>query len=154
MSPQPEIRIGDAEREAAVSALGEHYAAGRLTKEEYDERSEQAFAARTRSQLLPLFADLPRPQGAGAANAPSPGPRPGPGSDQSWGFRWSPQPPGRHGWWFGARLLPVVLVVGVLVVLTHLPWFLLLLVGWIVLARTSGHWSHRHHHGPRNHDWR
>ena len=36
--PGPELRIGDAEREAAVTALGEHYAAGRLTKDEYDER--------------------------------------------------------------------------------------------------------------------
>ena len=39
-SQGPELRIGDAEREATISALGEHYAAGRLTKEEYDERSD------------------------------------------------------------------------------------------------------------------
>ena len=56
-----EIRIGDAEREAAVAALGEHYAAGRLTKEEYDERAEQAWAARASSALTPLFVDLPAP---------------------------------------------------------------------------------------------
>jgi hypothetical protein len=62
MTPQPEIRIGDAEREAAVSALGEHYAAGRLTKEEYDERAGIAWTAKTNSVLWPLFADLPRPQ--------------------------------------------------------------------------------------------
>ena len=36
----PELRIGDDDREAAVTALGEHYAAGRLTKEEYDERAD------------------------------------------------------------------------------------------------------------------
>jgi uncharacterized protein DUF1707 len=150
MTPQPEIRIGDAEREAAVSALGEHYAAGRLTKEEYDERAEQAFAARTRSQLLPLFADLPRPQGSFAATG---GPtRPAPGH--------APRGPVRHGWWFGARLVPVLLVVGVLVVLTHLPWFLLLLVAWILFAKLTGRWSHRHHYhghgpgwGPRNRTW-
>ena len=58
-----EMRIGDAEREAAVGALGEHYAAGRLTKEEFDERSERAWTARTSSQLGPLFADLPTPHG-------------------------------------------------------------------------------------------
>ena len=35
--PGPSLRIGDAEREAAAQALGEHYAVGRLTRDEYDE---------------------------------------------------------------------------------------------------------------------
>lgn len=56
---RPELRIGDLERDAAVTALGEHYAAGRLTKEEYDERADVAWRARTRSDLAPVFADLP-----------------------------------------------------------------------------------------------
>ena len=56
---RPELRIGDLERDAAVSALGEHYAAGRITKEEYDARADVAWRARTRSDLAPLFADLP-----------------------------------------------------------------------------------------------
>src|SRR4051794_41885231 len=74
MTPQPEIRIGDAEREAAVTALGEHYAAGRLTKEEFDERAGIAWTAKTNSTLWPLFADLPRPQaGPRPTQAPSPG---------------------------------------------------------------------------------
>ena len=63
MSPrqaqQTEIRIGDAEREQAVSALGEHYLAGRITQEEYDERAAAAWTAKTVSQLQPLFWDLP-----------------------------------------------------------------------------------------------
>lgn len=63
MSPGPEPRIGDAERETAVRALGEHYAAGRITKEEFDERSDAAMRARTNSDLRPLFADLPVPAG-------------------------------------------------------------------------------------------
>lgn len=56
---RPELRIGDAERESALSALSEHYVAGRLTKEEYDERCESAWRARTGADLTPLFADLP-----------------------------------------------------------------------------------------------
>lgn len=56
---QGELRIGDREREAAVSALGEHYVAGRLTKEEFDERTEVAWRARTNADLRPLFLDLP-----------------------------------------------------------------------------------------------
>ena len=126
-----ELRIGDDEREAAVTALGEHYAAGRLTKEEYDERSQRAWEARTMSALTPLFADLPRRQPAAAPPRPEPG-RGG---------------PGHPGWWAGARFLPVLVVLGVLVVLTHLPLFLLLVVAWIFLARSSRHWSHRHHPG-------
>jgi dihydropyrimidinase len=35
MNGVPQLRIGDAERDSAATALGEHYAAGRLTKEEF-----------------------------------------------------------------------------------------------------------------------
>ena len=63
------MRIGDAEREAAVTALGEHYAAGRLTLEEYDERTSRAYAARTLADLWPLFRDLPGRHGPGGACA-------------------------------------------------------------------------------------
>lgn len=53
------LRIGDAERDAAVSSLGEHFAAGRLTREEFDERLERAWAAKTTEEVDPLFVDLP-----------------------------------------------------------------------------------------------
>lgn len=53
------IRIGDTERDAAIGALADHYAAGRLTKDEYDERADRANAARFDDDLKPLFADLP-----------------------------------------------------------------------------------------------
>lgn len=53
------IRIGDSERDAAISALADHYAAGRLTKDEYDERADRINAARFDDDLAPLFADLP-----------------------------------------------------------------------------------------------
>jgi hypothetical protein len=49
------------ERDSAVSALGDHFAAGRLTREEFDERIDKAMQARFQSDLQPLFADLPRP---------------------------------------------------------------------------------------------
>jgi len=35
-------RISDGDRDAAVQALGEHYAIGRLDKAEYDERVDLA----------------------------------------------------------------------------------------------------------------
>ncbi len=68
---RPELRIGDLERDAAVTALGEHYAAGRLTKEEFDDRADVAWRARTRSDLAPLFADLPGLQSLRPATPPA-----------------------------------------------------------------------------------
>ena len=59
--PTGPVRIGDTERDSAVSALGDHFAAGRLTREEFDERIDKAMEARFQSDLQPLFADLPGP---------------------------------------------------------------------------------------------
>lgn len=56
-----EVRIGTAEREAAVAALGAELAAGRLAAHEFEERAATASRARTRAELEPLFADLPPP---------------------------------------------------------------------------------------------
>lgn len=53
------VRIGDTERDAAASALGDHFAAGRLTRDEFDERLELAWAAKSADDLDPLFVDLP-----------------------------------------------------------------------------------------------
>jgi hypothetical protein len=59
--PTEPVRIGDAERDEALTTLGEHFAAGRLNREEFDERAEQAMAARFDSDLAVLFKDLPKP---------------------------------------------------------------------------------------------
>ncbi|MFT4009134.1 MAG: DUF1707 domain-containing protein [Nocardioidaceae bacterium] len=63
MTPMPNVgsnvRIGDAERDRALSSLSEHYVAGRLTRQEYDERAAAVWAARTEGDLAPLFRDLP-----------------------------------------------------------------------------------------------
>jgi ferric-dicitrate binding protein FerR (iron transport regulator) len=56
-----QLRIGDAEREHATAALGEHFAQGRITAEEHAERLDQVWAARTRAELHPIFRDLPDP---------------------------------------------------------------------------------------------
>ena len=55
------LRIGDAERDDAATDLGEHYAAGRLTLDELNERLDAAFSARTFGQLNRIMADLPGP---------------------------------------------------------------------------------------------
>ena len=60
-TPDPRsIRIGNAEREQAVTALGDHFAQGRFNPEEFEERMTAAYAARTAHDLDRLFEDLPR----------------------------------------------------------------------------------------------
>jgi Domain of unknown function (DUF1707) len=54
------IRLSDAERDQAVTELSEHYQAGRLTLEEFGDRSDRALRARTGSDLSVLFTDLPK----------------------------------------------------------------------------------------------
>ena len=64
MEPRPTqktpLRIGDAERDRAIAALGDHFAEGRLNAEEFDQRVDQAIKARFNDDLEPLFVDLPR----------------------------------------------------------------------------------------------
>jgi Domain of unknown function (DUF1707) len=55
-------RIGSAERELAIEQLQQHYQAGRLTPEEYEDRSVRASRALTWAEITPLFADLPEPR--------------------------------------------------------------------------------------------
>ena len=70
---EPDIRIGDAEREEALKALGEHMSAGRLELDEYGDRSALVTTAKTRGDLLALFADLPQPHPRfGQVAAPQP----------------------------------------------------------------------------------
>ena len=66
------VRVGDADREAIAAQLREHYADGRLTLEELNERLDQAFAAKTKADLNTVMRDLPQvPQPA--AGMPSGG---------------------------------------------------------------------------------
>ena len=55
----PAIRASDAEREQAVELLRAHAVDGRLTLEEFAERIDKAYAARTRDELEGLSRDLP-----------------------------------------------------------------------------------------------
>jgi hypothetical protein len=59
MATGSEMRVGDAEREAVAGQLRDHYADGRLTLEELNERLDQVFAAKTRADLNVLTRDLP-----------------------------------------------------------------------------------------------
>ncbi|HEY9377912.1 MAG TPA: DUF1707 domain-containing protein [Jiangellaceae bacterium] len=122
-----QLRIGDAEREHAASALGEHYATGRLSKEEYEERSERVWAARFQTDLEPLFADLPSPWSRAPVRVQPVRPLP---AGQS---RRSRRP--------SAPILPV-LVIGLVAaaILAGMPW---LLFGLFWLTALSGCGSRR-----------
>jgi hypothetical protein len=69
MATGPDLRIGDAERDAAAASLREHYAQGRLTLEEFNERLDAVYKATTQSQLSLITRDLPH---AAAPSAPLP----------------------------------------------------------------------------------
>jgi hypothetical protein len=62
-----QLRASDADRDHALAQLREHYAAGRLSDAERQERAGAALAARTLGELSELMTDLP-----------DPGPVPGP----------------------------------------------------------------------------
>ena len=108
------LRVGDAERDAAVHALGEHFAAGRLTHEEFDERSTAAWSARTAGELTALFTDLPAPH-AGAVAPPQRG------------FS-------RRGYRPRFPLLPVLALSIAVAVLTPVPFFVVLLLAWVAFT--------------------
>jgi hypothetical protein len=74
MATQPSLRIGDRERDAVAAELQEHYARGRLTMEEFNQRIDAVFAAKTQADLGRITADLPHVRSGGA---PLPAPRSG-----------------------------------------------------------------------------
>jgi hypothetical protein len=90
------VRIGDADREAIAAQLREHYADGRLTLDELNERLDQTFAAKVKADLDVVMRDLPhvaRPlTGAPAAGF----------SNTAWQDPAWPGPTGRSGWDYGS----------------------------------------------------
>jgi Domain of unknown function (DUF1707) len=62
------LRASHADRERVIDTLKAAYVYGLVTKDEFDERASQTFAARTYAELAVITADIP----AGLAPAPSP----------------------------------------------------------------------------------
>ncbi|HXH79306.1 DUF1707 domain-containing protein [Nocardioides sp.] len=120
-----DTRIGDAEREGATARLNDHFAAGRLDHEEYAERLDAIWSARTRADLDQLFWDLPR---APAPVVPA-----------------RPAPVARRGMPTFVPVLVIAVLVGV-AVLEGAPLVLLIAAVWFVFLRP--HRRHaRHGHG-------
>jgi hypothetical protein len=130
------IRASDSDRERVVDLLRGGYTEGRLTLEEFDERTTAAYAARTWSQLRELTSDLPvevnlrRPPGSAVGPPPGrPAAQPGPGMP--------PVPAGRPGFF---PVLPFVILFIVLAGSVHAAALAVLpaIVIFMVCLRASG----------------
>jgi len=144
------LRIGNAERNAAMKALDAHLEAGRLGVEEYGERSAVAAGATTASALKALFDDLPEPHPAlpGSAPAPvaaaaAPAVRPdGAVAERPRGFLDAAAP----------RIMAVMPFVALALFFTVGGWWWFLLIpaaGALLFGGRRGHGGHWDGHGAR-----
>lgn len=76
----PELRASDADRERVAEVLRDAVAEGRLDMEEFEERLEATYTARTYGELAPITRDLP----AAGVTPPSVSLRKEPVGDGSW----------------------------------------------------------------------
>ena len=67
-----DLRIGDAERDATMALLRDHFVAGRLTLDELTERLDLTLAAKTQGHIDGLMADLPRSARPARSEPPQP----------------------------------------------------------------------------------
>jgi Domain of unknown function (DUF1707) len=109
------LRAADRDRDEVADVLREQYALGRLTLEEFDERTTAAVSARTLGELRALTVDLPAPAAARPA-------------------AWSPA---RMRWTALAGVVATVLLVGGAVAAGHAALVWLLAV--IVIRHARGH---------------
>jgi len=134
------LRASDADREKTVALLREHHAVGRLTAEEFNDRLEQVYQARTLGELDTLLADLPA---IDLYQLPSASIRPGPSPRRSVRRR---EGPGAHldrsadnsvAWtaqvarWTGLGVVSMLVWLGLAVAaggLAWIPWFLLIVI--------------------------
>src|SRR5260370_31759453 len=109
MASGPRIRAYDADRARTAALLREHHAAGRLAAEEFNERLDKTYAAKTLDDLDELLSDLPgidlyhlptRPvEGPGPSRSAWPG-LPAPGAPAAF------SPPCRATWSPWSRGIP------------------------------------------------
>jgi Domain of unknown function (DUF1707) len=135
---EPGIRASDAERDRVVGLLKQHFTDGRLSMDEFSDRMDVAFSARTRGELVTTLRELPvLAQHAAPGVAPERvrvRPR-----------RAAPPVPA-----IPLVMLAVLLVMLVVVSRGLFLWPLFFLLFW--MNRGPGRRSHHHHHGHYS-DW-
>jgi hypothetical protein len=133
------IRVSDADRDRVTAQLRDHFAAGRITPGELDERLSAALNAKTFGDLRRIMADLPGP-------VPAPPPLP---ATPAWAVR-RRHPP------FPPLILPLLLatllipgagwLLAAFVNVILLFWLMTFVVGAFAFGRSQ---RRRHHHGGR-----
>ena len=138
------IRVSDADRERVADRLREHYAEGRLTSDELDERITSTLNAKTYRDLRAVMTDLPEGQQMAA--------QPGPAGQRPFGPQaWSGRPVMRYR--RGPRLLPLIALAVILAIVlpgAGLVFFTLLkiaaaffLVAIVMAVITASHFRRR-----------
>jgi Domain of unknown function (DUF1707) len=69
--PSGDLRVSDADRDRALAELSKAFQVGRITADEFDQRSGLALRARTGKELIALLADLPRDHPPATPAAPA-----------------------------------------------------------------------------------
>jgi Flp pilus assembly protein TadB len=133
------LRVGDAERTKVTEALHDHFAQGRLTRDELDERLDATLSAKTFGELRKITRDLP---GTAPVAEPAISPR--------------AVPP--H--WHGPRLAFLPLLVGAFLVIAALSWGVMgamfgiikvIFLIWLVMGLLGFmHARRRHRRGRRS----
>jgi len=134
------IRVSDADRDRVTVQLRDHFAAGRITPDELDERLSAALNAKTFGDLRGIMSDLPGPVPAPLGAAPPPLP-----AMPAWAVRRRrpPFPP-----LILLALLAVVLVPGAgwllaaFVNVILLFWLMTFVVGALAFGRSRRRWHH------------
>ena len=136
------IRVSDTDRDRVTAQLRDHFAAGRITPGELDERLSAALNAKTFGDLRRIMADLPGPVPA-SLGAPPPL-----RATPAWAVRrHRPFPPLILLALLTALLIPGtgwLLAAFVNVIL--LFWLMTFVVGAFAFGRSQRRW---HHHGGR-----
>jgi hypothetical protein len=121
------MRASDADREAVTARLRDHYAEGRLTQDELDERVSAALGAKTFGDLRTLTTDLPGP----VPLPPRAAVRPSGDGPPPWRYHRRHRPP-----------VGLFLLIGLLLVVASgggwavFGFFRLILVFWLVMMLT------------------
>jgi Domain of unknown function (DUF1707) len=124
------MRVSDADRERVAERLREHFAEGRLTSEELDERVSAALGAKTQGELRAVMTDLPEPGSAGPfPGKVPPGQMPPPGQAPP---QWAGRPV--FGFRRGPRLLPLALLLLFVLLFLHGAGFFFFAVFRIMLV--------------------
>jgi len=136
------IRVSDADRDRVTAQLRDHFAAGRITPSELDERLSAALNATTFGDLRRIMADLPGPVPAPLGAAPG-----ALRTTPAWAVRrrHPPFPPLVLLALLAVLLIPgTVWLLAVFVNVILLFWLMTIVAGALAFGRSRRRW---HHHG-------